>query len=1245
MARDWNAISSGTATKTKRDWNIINQSENTTTTKKRNWDAVMSTNIPIPSNIPSDTFEVKSAPNIFQNALTGIANKLKPIADTFTKYATWNEQTANKISGPGTAPYAFGEGAARALQTPFSAAYGFIKGLLKSGEQKNLAEALINPFRESLKSAYATTPWDKSGVKPTTTMSQAVGIDENKHPFIAGAVNGASDAISPGAFIKFLREGKSIEYISQQAARTIEKIEPAVKETAKLKTPEQIKYSTYREAKTVRPEIEPVTQVKYSTAREPVLNVKSSTMSGKEQQLLKSFDEKIRPEEIDDIINQTQKAVDDIRKNHVENFLKKTSGKGIEPGTTYKDLEGNVVGKQGRISLNDKWYQDYFKENGRYPSETEFNKIANKQLKEGFEGSDGFIPPDEVYTQGLERVKTLQSLKQKMYSSTQQIGEGVPTIKTLRLKGQPKITTEQVGQKISVSKPMRGSEAKAAAETEELLSTADKWKDKPTVSYIRETFKRNLEDVAGPEAPKLIEKYATPIEVNETARIKFLNKERAEISSLGIKAGSEESELLQQLGEGLIDEKALRQYTKDPEKIINANKVLRAKYDAYLDALNGVLEKNGYSPIPKRKDYFRHFEDVTSTIEQFGIPVRENKLPTDINGLTADFRPGKNFFASALQRKGTKTTYDAIKGIDGYINGASKVIYHTDDIQRLRAFDKAIRSKYEGTTQLSNFAKNITEYTNILAGKKAMLDRAVESTVGRTIYGLFGRLKKQVGSNMVGLNIGSALTNFIPITQSLATTSKKAFVKGMLETLGNMFKNDGFIEKSGFLTRRIGSDPLAMNFYDKVSSKAGWLFKNIDNFTAQTIVRSKYLEGLEKGLSETQALKKADDWADRVMADRSLGSMPTLFDSKSVGALTQFQLEVNNQLSFLMKDIPRNFDKAGAASAISQMLVYGYLFNELFEKATGRRPAFDPIGVVQQAYEDFTDKDTTAGQATQKTIKNIVDQLPFSDLLTGTGGRIPIGAALPSLTNIAVNAADIAAGDISGKKGLQNIGKELLKPAMYVLPPTGGGQAKKTVEGLTTVLKGGTYDTSKEGYPRLKYPVKKTPENIIKGAIFGKSALPETIEYYKENRRALSELQTAQLKVMNDYGISQEDTYKGVLLNRKLGKAETDADKKAVKIEIVEHYNNTGDFGVFLDSVPQTIEVEQIKHDLSQAEYTELLGTIAGYIKQQLDYMKNIDKYKKADTALKYNFLNGAIAGAKTQAVNEFKQQIYKNGR
>lgn len=659
----------------------------------------------------------------------------------------------------------------------------------------------------------------------------------------------------------------------------------------------------------------------------------------------------------------------------------------------------------------------------------------------------------------------------------------------------------------------------------ELLDGADNWKDKNALSLGRETMQRNFEDVMGKDAPKMIQTYLDPVKQSEAERIRFVNQQRNEVKNLGIKYKSKEDELVQKYGEGLITPDELKVQTPNYKQVIKTAENMRRRYDGLLNTVNKVLTENGYPTIPKRENYFPHYQEVDGLLSKFGLSLENHTLPTDINGLSADFKPGKNFFANALRRKGNQTDYGFIRGFDRYIEGVSKLIHQIPNIKRLRGLEKGIRSKYEGDTHLSNLAAALTEYTNVIAGKKSMVDRAAESLVGRNLYKVVDGIRKRVGANMIGGSVSSALTNFIPLTQALATTNKKAFVEGMGETISNIFKDDGFVQKSDFLTRRIGSDPLGKSLWDKSIEKAGWLFKTLDNFTSQIIVRGKYNEGLSKNMEPDEALRYADDWAARMMADRSVGQMPNMFNSRTLGLLTQFQLEVNNQVSFLFKDLPRTYNKPELASALGQVFIYSYLFNELYEKVTGQRPAFDPIGVGVKAVEDFTNPNLAKMKASTNLWNNAKNNLPFVSVLSG--GRMPIQAAIPSVSAMFENDA--------------NISKELTKPLYYLIPPVGGGQIKKTVEGISAFNKNipGIYGENSKGEEFLRYPIESTKANKLRATLFGPGSLPETNDYYRNDLSPLTPEMTKSVEKSSNPSL----TYDKMMVTRQRDKIKNQLDE------------------------------------------------------------------------------------------------------
>lgn len=680
--------------------------------------------------------------------------------------------------------------------------------------------------------------------------------------------------------------------------------------------------------------------------------------------------------------------------------------------------------------------------------------------------------------------------------------------------------------------------------------------DKSAFGYNRETAVRNIEDTFGKYAPE-IKKFTTDrITENETNASRYgqeiATKLKGIVDKYGIRKKSVEDNLVFKYAEGRITQEELQQTSKNWQNIIKTADEFRGVYDDLLGKINESLTKFGYDPIPKRANYMTHFQEVGSFFDNFGMmfqdkTMRDNlgdKLPTSMSGINMDTKPGKEFFKFALPRTGDKTVESAIGSMERYLEPATRQIYHTDSVQRIKALqDMIVQHQGEQGRDLSNFNSWLSEYSSLLAGKKSVIDRPIEKIFGRNLLRIGNELKKRTGANMVGANVSSALTNFIPLTQSIATTSKPAVMQGMLETLKpGKTMIDGV--ESGFLTRRFKDLSIGKTWGESAVDKANWLFGVVDRFTSKMIVGGKYYEGLSKGLDSQQAMRQADDYAARVMADRSFGATPTLFNSKVLGALTQFQLEVNNQMSFLFKDIPQNlgYDKKQAASSLGQAFLYGYIFNNLYEHFTGRRPAFDPIGITAQTYEDYTDPDMKKGKATENLVENVSNQLPFSSIVTG-GGRLPVNAGVPDFMGLA--------------KGETNLKKEIIKPVAYLLPPVGGGQIKKTVEGINAYSNEGSYTDS----GKLRFPIKQTPVSLAKSTVFGQYSSPEAQTYFRKGQSPLSEKQTEMYKTSSDKpGVvkkisdlrslnKQLDQKKGVVVSSAKASIE-DVDKDIIKAKM-----------------------------------------------------------------------------------------------
>ena len=777
---------------------------------------------------------------------------------------------------------------------------------------------------------------------------------------------------------------------------------------------------------------------------------------------------------------------------------------------------------------------------------------------------------------------------------------------------------------------------------------------------------------------------------NTAEKIRWQNKERQEIQDLGIKARSKESAAVQKYGEKQwVDNNGnIHKYgdtelaTEFPNietqnKIKNAAQVIRNKYDLYIDQINDTLTELGYDAIPKRKDYMRHFQELGDVFSQTGVPFNLNDLsaedlPTDINGLTEFNKPGKNWFASSQKRYGNKTTYDAITGIDGYLEGAGNLIFHTEDVQNYRALSEAVRNQFgqtkgfenlEGLTdeqikqriediqsnKLSKYVAWLDEQANALAGKKGAIDRGVERAIGRRGYTVLNTLKKQVGSNMTGFNVRSSLTNFISSTIAAAKTNKVALAKGTISTINNMFHNDGFVEKSDFLTSRFGSDSLSKKLWQKISNAGQIFMTGSDYFTSNLIARSKYYEGLQKGMTEQEALKYSNDFSSRVMGDRSQGATPEAFNSKTLGLFTQFQLEVNNQWQYMVHDTKMEYQqnmkkyggiKAGATTLfqMGQLAAYSYFFNELFEKTTGSRAAFDPIEIFKTLFgidedeekKSFDDRMAEAGEI-------LIDNIPFGNLITG-GGRIPIADAFEGIGTLSkkiTNQKNKYGGDITWK----DVGKDMISSLPYWFLPTGYSQGKKTYQGLKTVINDGDYNLNAKGEKELRFPVEnKNALTYVRAGLFGKYSLPTAQEYINNDFKKLSAKQT---KTYEESNIPYKEYLE--YLNQGLSSTED----KLNYIKTVD-WTESQKWSIYKNDVLSNIERKDGSSQSSDAEYITTHGV------SKTEYMKLYSKAQENDIDMptKEEYINLKNSGVSLEnyidynvKVKETTSELKKNSK
>lgn len=869
--------------------------------------------------------------------------------------------------------------------------------------------------------------------------------------------------------------------------------------------------------------------------------------------------------------------------------------KGLNAIIEDNGAENIAAAKKLEFMLNDRLlhgYKDFYTNGYVPPNQDYINFQAEKQITEySKEAFDAFMAHADEYTPpAAEDIAPIADSDIAPVAGTPPAFYEVKTEQKNVQEGQQAMW-EGVGKepKRQTRKELHGSiidniKSKFSEKGFDLDNVLKGAKNLSTFATVDNTPQRVMEKALGyKEGQILSDITVNQVAQNETEGTKWLNSFTDRRNGLlaqlskqyNIKPGSKQSAAAQMYAEGFYvnESNEIIKYgdaelAKDfPDFDVQASikglardPRIRQIYDDTLAMINESRIRNAYPEIPRLDNYFLHFRAMDDTFSRLGLPfnpndIRAKDLPTDLNGVTADLKPGQPYFASAMHRRGLRTSFDLLGGLERYLTSAKNQIYHIDDIQTLRALRNYIADTYgqanglEGldtlseeeaqeriekvySSHLSTFAKFLNEEANVLAGKTALIDRGLEGILGRRGMTFLDTVNKQVGSNMVGFNISSSLTNFLPVAQTFAKTNKADFVKAFGQTVGNKIgsvfgKTDGFTENSPVVIRRKGADRFYRTPFQKVGD-AGYVFMSaVDDISTELIARTKYNELIRKGMDSQKAHYETDKWVSRLMGDRSLGQMPQLYNSKMLGLITKFQLEVRNQLDSQFYDtiqeakvsnehiqngLARNAKTAAkVTSTFVQLAVAQHLFGKAFESVAGYNPAFDIIEVIMTAFgfDDEEESEDTVLDNIEQGFLAMLEDMPYTS--TFTGGRIPISSALP-IKEFVTGKDDYG----TDKPRLETLGEV----APYYVLPGGYGQIKKTVQGLKMFSDEHPVTGSYTDKGDLRFPVDDTFVNRVQAGVFGQYASENARKYFDNN---LAPLNVKQVTEYATLGLSYDE--------------------------------------------------------------------------------------------------------------------------
>lgn len=603
-----------------------------------------------------------------------------------------------------------------------------------------------------------------------------------------------------------------------------------------------------------------------------------------------------------------------------------------------------------------------------------------------------------------------------------QIPKGMSENRVIDLAGYYKSAQNYIGQQLGNIK--REAKRTFDVKLERLFENSDQKVVPKTLFLNLNTMERNIIKIFGEkEGRPIVNEIIQPVLQNSAERNRFINRMFDRVR--GFKLTDTESELVQRVMEGnaaadqvskldpdmqkrikavaeskdidtptaemnigkeRIDlAKRYKQWletqallkNKDADKITKAAKAYQKAFDDFYAAINDFLVNHGFEPIGFIQGYAPHLqpdkakEGLSGVLQRIGIDTEVSVLPTEIAGRTDTFRPDKQWNPFFLQREGNgDVQYDIVKGYESYVNYMANVLYHTDDIMKLRETSNFLRGKYapdtikemiqkaksllgatteekthflqqvnrveQGTkltaeqadaamdkyidslyddvkkmTKYGDFVTVLEDYTNKLAGKQTKLDHGIEQGLtGRMFLNLGNKLTKIFGQSTIVGNLSSALNQTAQIPMLISEVGLGNVGQALQDIATGETKVGDWEGASDFLTGKRGIDYLSESKgFEKAMDVASIPFEAVDDFASTLIVRAKYIQEVQNGASHEYAMKLADEYANRLVGSRIQGAKPMIFENKNVftKALTTFQLEVANGWAHITQDLPMEY--------------------------------------------------------------------------------------------------------------------------------------------------------------------------------------------------------------------------------------------------------------------------------------------------------------------------------------------------
>lgn len=631
-----------------------------------------------------------------------------------------------------------------------------------------------------------------------------------------------------------------------------------------------------------------------------------------------------------------------------------------------------------------------------------------------------------------------------------------------------------------------------------------------------------------------------------------------------------------------------------------AYELAKSKYNRLVNQYNALVNRDAKGDAtrrqltPYRENFSHHIvkRSLKSSIQS--IKNAELMTPTQLAGISEITEPNTMWATFSAAQDSLVYDPNALGSFTEYMKEAANVVSYNPVIISLRQLTRDIQATAQDR-QLNKFVEYLTDYTNMLSGKRLGIDREVQKFVGDKGMRVISTLNSYAKAAALTGNVRSALVQFANIPSGLSNL-QEAGGKGWISDIANGIKrtinNSNVIDQSPFMANR---------YFDFDTGKSG-VMNSLDEMTktmltvgdkigAQIIWNSAYEQynrlknqGLDLGVD---AIKYADNITRYSVAGRTKEDMAVAMNSQVLNLLFPFQVENNNLYQNLKQQL-----KTGNGGAIITYGVSAYLFNAIIKALMNSDDEVLPefitpiVDEVIKGLKGEQSADETVQNALFGEIGEMISLTPVGSQLLGLAlnndkaeelfgdynpsrygttniGLVGVGNIITSLNNdntriaLADAISDLISGYVKGGKQLTRTTEGLQSM---------GGLPKLDAEGNVVMTPVNYTSTGRIAFVNDQTSV----PDWIRAALFGKWATDPAREYIDSDFKSMSEKEQRIFELLNNSGSDTNDSYN-------TAKEYTELTKQAKEDETIDSslrdtLIQNGTYGDYMDNLTDAYE-------------------------------------------------------------------------